>query len=357
MSSRELEVVATHNQRFALNTRADPNTSQHRDWAAFVGFVLGDGGVIFPIQGPPYLLVTQVKDDGVTYIDGIVRRLQRQLPHLGLRRKRPTQRNPVYTCICRHQGVVEFFKPMVVGPRSYDPDNDDHVKNYEAHHYHSIADGPQDHDIPLPARRKRGGKWRYIRRWMGDGHAVWLTKIDKFTARAILEGFAAADGLMAHLKRSWGRGGRRPYRISNPPLFDGNLVQVYNSSLPLIEDLSMLAGIGEVHPIPSRVTNLADAGAIGHIGARQINRNATQWMVGMHYRKCVPLRKPLPYLNPRHDGFVYTIVMPSKHCFLARRRVMWDPDVPGQSVRTGETFMKPFLTTGFAPEHPEPPVL
>ncbi|SPO36609.1 uncharacterized protein PSFLO_02080 [Pseudozyma flocculosa] len=137
------------------------------NWARLVGFVLGDGGVVEPTNQQRYLEVSQVKPEDLTYIRNLINRLNVALPLLRLRLEtQEAAREQRWTSW--KADVVDFFWPLVFRPRSYDPLDDQHVREYDASHYHKIADTPDNIVNAVP--RADGfcpGDWGYLRCWLG----------------------------------------------------------------------------------------------------------------------------------------------------------------------------------------------
>jgi hypothetical protein len=172
----------------------------------------------------------------------------------------------------------------------------------------------------------------------------------------MIKGIAAADGEWRLLLKARsdtggsGRGGGSAKRVKltmesvqaeqlDVPLINRGVVRVFNSSIPLMHDLSVLGQLAD-----ARVNigvNHKKGEWMPSIGS---NANATGWRISFSFAAselAVAAPKPELYDNPRHDGFVYCLTVPNSN-FLARRTVEYSDN--DKTLEVLDAAQKPFFT-------------
>ena len=322
------------------------------DWCRFIGLIMGDGGInqIVNQQGRDYYYISifqrDTKPAAKAYIESLLDRLASKIPGFVVNPPSKAQ-NGMHKWLISHAGMYQFFLPMIRGPRSYNPLDDTMNRTYQAPHYMASSRSGNETILPTPAGWKKGNWW-YLRRWM---YYYWLFLLARNQARAIIKGIAVADGAWSALVKArsntggTGRGAKRKRSMDNVqtqqmavPLVNRGYVEVFNSSIPLIHDLSVLG-----HLADTRVNigvNHKKGEWMPSIGSYA---NATGWRVSFAFADSeltVATPKPELYTNPQHDGFVYCLTVPNDN-FLARRTVKYTNTTPPQ---VQEPAQKPFFT-------------
>jgi len=328
------------------------------DWCRFIGLVMGDGGInhITNAQGQEYYYI-QIhqcagKPDAKAYIEDLLERLAAKLPGFVIDPPCVTGVKEKHTWTINHRDMYDFFLPMIRGPQSYDPLDDAMCRTYRGPRYQALSKSDNEPILPVPAGWKTGNWW-YLRRWM---YYSWLYLLARNQARAMIKGIAAADGEWSLLLKARsdtggsGRGGGRAKRIKLSmdsvqaeqlavPLVNRGVVRVFNSSIPLMHDMSVLGLLAD-----TRVNigvNHKKGDWMPSIGS---NANATGWRISFSFANSeltVAAPKPELYDNPRHDGYVYCLTVPNGN-FLARRTVEYSDNDKTQEVL--DAAQKPFYT-------------
>ena len=222
-----------------------------------------------------------------------------------------------------------FFIPMVRGPQQFNPFDDDECRAYDAATHRQIEGTARDVPRPMPQKQEASAnvpaqdsalsRWMYLRRWYGP----WISDLDAVSARAIIEGHAAADGHWGQLEKVWAQAAAPgTFRPSSPPLAACQSLLIYTSSIPMVNDLTVLAQMAGAH------TTQAVHHAKGEARGKSISKSIT-WRLCLAYseeKRWIALPKPEIAPNPHHDGFVYCLTLPNDS-FLARRSLEWDPTV------------------------------
>ncbi|KAK3701581.1 DNA-directed RNA polymerase III complex subunit Rpc2 [Vermiconidia calcicola] len=322
------------------------------DWCRFIGLVMGDGGIKHTVnqQGRDYYYISiyqrDTKPAAKAYIENLLDRLAAKIP--GFVVNPPSVRQDgMHNWLINHPGMYQFFLPMVRGPQSYNPLDDTMCRTYQAPHYMALSRSGNETILPTPAGWKKGNWW-YLRRWM---HYYWLFLLARNQARAIIKGIAVADGAWLALVKARsntggtgrGRGTKRKLddvqtQQMDVPLVNRGYVSVFNSSIPLIHDLSVLG-----HLADTRVNIAFNHQKGDNMPSIGCTANATGWRISFAFADSeltVATPKPEPYTNPQHDGFVYCLTVPNDN-FLARRTVQYT-NITTQQVQ--EAAQKPFFT-------------
>ena len=328
------------------------------DWCRFVGLVMGDGGInhITNAQGKEYyyIYIHQCvgKPAATAYIEDLLKRLAAKLPGFVINSPCVSGVKEKHTWTINHRDMYYFFLPMVRGPQSYDPLDDAMCRTYQAPHYQALSRSDNEPILPVPAGWKTGNWW-YLRRWM---YYSWLYLLARNQARAIIKGIAVADGAWSLLLKAQsdnsgsgcGGGGAKRIKLSMDsvqseqlavPFINRGVVRVFNSSIPLMHDMSVLGLLAD-----TRVNigvNHKKGEWMPSIGS---NANAIRWRISFAFADsalAVGAPKPEPYDNPRHDGFVYCLTVPNGN-FLARRTVQYSDNDKTQEIL--DPAQKPFYT-------------
>ena len=331
--------------------------AQNLDFCRLIGLVLGDGGIEHTVNKEQrhyyYTTVHQTvaKAEAVEYIEGVLTRLSTaDKATFAYSVGAGTKGKNTYRFACR--ALYDFFEPMMRGVVGFDPLNDAHVQAYDhATAYERVTTGDAvecEMSKPLSGAAMTSGAWSYMRRWL---FYSWRFRLSRAQARALLEGFMAADGQwsdVVHARSmeggvSSGRGHRSapnasdesappakraaaasesgqplaaPAGVEHVPLIYRGHVRGFNSSLPLINDLAALALLAEGRP------KIGIWHKKGDVVNKMAIANATCWslIVSLNAEELVAaLPKPMVYA---HDGHKYCITVPSGN-FLARRRAAW----------------------------------
>ncbi|KAK5132481.1 hypothetical protein LTR08_009027 [Meristemomyces frigidus] len=324
------------------------------DWCRFIGLIMGDGGICHQAtetgRNYYYIVLSQSssKPAAMADIEELLGRLAAKIPSLVV--SPPClQQNGMHKWQINHPGMYDFFLPMIRGPQSYDPLDDAMCRTYQAPHYMASSRLSNENILPAPAGWKRGNWW-YLRRWM---YYYWLFLLARNQARAIIKGIAAADGAWSALVKArsssggTGRGGGTKRKRSMDdvqtqqlavPLVNKGYVIVFNSSIPLIHDLSVLG-----HLADTRVSIAFNHQKGDDMPSISCTANATGWRISFAFADSeltVAAPKPERYTNPQHDGFVYCLTVPNDN-FLARRTVQYTNNTTQQ---VEEAAQKPFFT-------------
>lgn len=190
--------------------------------------------------------------------------------------------------------LYAFLEPMIMGPAGYDPQNIQHVSNFDRATFQQTVHDHHAHDN------------NETRRWFCYN---FLLSLSARQARAIIEGWIAADGSMTS---------------------QNDVLSGFTSSTPLMQDLTVLAQMAEARAQVEVQHQMGEAKA-----------SSISWRVTFSFAQdesLTPLPKPETYSNPMHDGFVYCVSLPNEN-FLARRKVQFSQD--GKVVEAG---LKPFFT-------------
>ena len=319
------------------------------DWCRFIGLIMGDGGIDRKTDPSGnerfYVRIQQSanKPAAKAYIVELLDRLQANIP--GFMVPSPTVYGDMHTWMIRHREIYYFFLPMIRGPRSYDPTDDAMCRTYQAPHYQALSRSGNEPILPVPAGWIEGNWW-YLRRWF---FYAWLLLLARNQARAIIKGIAVADGewslsLKARSDTGGtgrGGGGAKRRKLSDQmavPLVNRGVVRAFNSSIPLMHDLSVLGlladtrvNIGVNHEKGDWMPSIAHTA------------NAVGWRISFSFANSeltVGAPKPELYDNPHHDGFVYCLTVPNGN-FLARRTVQYS-DNTTQEIE--DPAQKPFFT-------------
>ncbi|ORY04269.1 hypothetical protein BCR34DRAFT_604917 [Clohesyomyces aquaticus] len=328
------------------------------DWCRFIGLVMDAGDInrITNAQGQEYYYI-QIhqcagKPAAKAYIEELLERLAAKLPSFVINPPCVSGVKEKHTWTINHRDMYHFFLPMIRGPQSYDPLDDAMCRTYQAPRYQALSRSDNEPILPVPAGWKTGNWW-YLRRWI---YYPWLYLLARNQARAIIKGIAAADGEWGLLLKARsdtggsGRGGGGVKRIklsiesAQPeqlvvPLISRGVVRVFNSSIPLMHDMSVLGLLAD-----ARVkigVNHRKGDWMPSIGS---NANATGWRISFSFSDselAVAAPKPEPYDNPRHDGFVYCLTV-SNGNFLARRTIEYSDN--GKTQEVLDAAQKPFYT-------------
>jgi len=303
------------------------------DWCQFIGLVMGDGGInrTTNAQGQDeyYTQIHQCTRKPATkgHIEDLLERLAAKLPGFVINTPCVSGVEDKHTWAINHRDTYHFFLPMMRGPQSYDPLDDVMCRTYQAPRYQALSRSDDEPNVPVPAGWKTGDWW-YLRRWI---YHPWLYLLARNQARAMIEGIAAADGEWSPLSKTQSTTGRSP--------IDGGVVQAFNSSIPLIHDMSVLGLLAGTKVSIS--VNHKKGEWSSRIGS---NANATGWRISFDFADtelAVAAPRPEPYDNPRHDGFVYCLTV-SNGNFLARRAVEYSSNDKAQEVL--DAAQKPFYT-------------
>jgi len=268
-------------------------------------------------------------------------------------------------CIANDE-LYEFLMPMIRGPIGYEPTSVEMVTSYERCQYSTSTQDATTNSLT----RVDGDRWFHLRRWL---FYSFILKLSTRQARAIIEGWVAADGAMSTLrtalmrddepivdsglgnKRSLevdeesltnkvGRGNENNKVVNSDKTFakydiihDGNTstkvpylgqkyVSGFTSSTPLMHDLTMLG----------TMANARTHVAVHHQKGEKmpsISSTATTvcWRVSFSFaenEKLAPLPKPVrcDLEASLHDGFLYCLTVPHGN-FLARRKFQFGEDL------------------------------
>lgn len=295
------------------------------DWCRFIGFIVGNGGV--EKCGNDYythIFQSNNKSAGKQYVLNLVDRLYKYDPIL-FDHSVSTYDDKVDWRF-KHVALYNYFLPITVGPIGYDPLNDTHCRTYSQSHYRSqgIVD-----DIQLEVTMNRGD-WLYLRRWM---YYDWIFTLHVDQARALLEGYVAADGDWSSLIQSMEHSSHQPPRVHR------EFIRAYSSSIPLVQDLTII-GI----QAQARVSVTANHQKDQFMPSINSTSRAVGWRVQFNFDEIelsTPLPKPSSYINPRHNGMIYCLSLANGN-FLARRQIQWT-DATGQRI-PDISFNHPFIT-------------
>lgn len=318
------------------------------DWCRFIGLVMGDGGIkhITHAQGGEYYSI-QIhqcvgKPVAKAYIEDVLERLADKLPGFVVNKSCVTGVKEKHTWTINHRGMYDFFLPMVRGPQSFNPVDDAMCRTYQAHHYQASSSSGNEHVLPVPSGWETGNWW-FLRRWF---YYSWLFLLARDQARAMIGGIAAAAGewaLLVTAQSSTSGGGRRDntmkktklsFETAGPegaavPLTKRGVVRVFNSSIPLLHDLSVLGLLADTRV--NFEVNHSKGEWIPSIGS---TANATGWRISFAFADSeltVAAPKPDLYDNPRHDGYVYCVTVANGN-FLARRSIEYSDNDKVQEV-------------------------
>ncbi|KAF2848204.1 beta and beta-prime subunits of DNA dependent RNA-polymerase [Plenodomus tracheiphilus IPT5] len=287
------------------------------DWCRLVGLVMGDGGInrITNAQGQDDCAIQihqfAKKPAAKAYIEALLERMAAKLPGFVVNPPCVSDVKEKHTWTINHRDMYDFFLPMIRGPQSYDPLDDAMCRTYQAPHYQAMSRSDNEPILPVPAGWKAEHWWK-LRRWISY---PWLYLLARDQARAVIKGVAAFDGEC------------------------GGVVRVFNSSLPLMHDMSVLGLLAD-----TRVNIGVDHKKGEWMPSIRSNANATGWRMSFSFADselAVAAPKPKSYKNPRHDGFVYCLTVPNGN-FLARRTVEYSDNEKNQVVL--DAAQKPFYT-------------
>lgn len=339
-----------------LSTEFVEDEASNLDWCRFVGLIMGDGRIQLLTSstgretGVIRIFQSASKPDAKKYIEELFERLAASDPGFVIPAPIVRQQSQMYVWTITHRGMYDFFLPMIRGPQSYDPLDDAMCKAYQAPHYRTLSKSGNEQVLPSPAGWKKGNWW-YLRRWF---YYDWLFLLSRNQARAIIKGIAVADGEWATVLKArsdtggTGRGGGKngkKVKLSSDdvqkavPLISRAYVVVFNSSIPLMHDLSVLGHLADTRVSFGLMHKKGDW--MPSIG---IHANANGWRIAFAFADSeltVAAPKPEPYQNPHHDGFVYCLTVPNGN-FLARRTVEYTNDDNAQQIQ--DVRQKPFYT-------------
>ncbi|KAK4955171.1 hypothetical protein LTR10_007366 [Elasticomyces elasticus] len=322
------------------------------DWCRFVGLVMGDGGV-FQNGNNHYVKLYQstAKPGALAYIEELLDRLAASLPgffKVNPPTKSASRESQMCTWSINNRDMYYFFLPMIRGPQAYDPTDDAMCRSYEATHFQALAHSGNEPVLATPGGWVRG-KWWYLRRWI---YYTWLYLLARNQARAMIKGMAVADGewsLLLKARSDTGGSGRGVKRVKlmddvqssqmAVPLVNRGVVRVFNSSIPLMHDLSVLGVLAD-----TRVNLGVNHKKGEYMPTLDLNANATGWRISFSFADSelsVAAPKPELYVNPLDDGFVYCLTVPNGN-FMARRTTHYDQSVTTQEVVAAG--QKPFFT-------------
>lgn len=328
------------------------------DWCRFIGLVMGDGGInrITDTKGQEYYNIQihqcATKPGALAYIEDLLERLAAKLPGFVFNPPCVSGIEEKYTWTINNRDIYHFFLPMIRGPQSYDPTDDEMCRNYQAPHHQALSSSENEPILPVP-KDWETGNWWYLRRWM---YYPWLYLLARDQARAIIKGLAAANGewgLLLEARSSTdgnGRvgGGAKRIKLSMEsvqseqladPLINRGVVRVFNSSIPLMHDMSVLGLLAD-----TRVNIGVNHKKGEWMPSSGSKANATGWRISFSLADSeltVAAPKPEPYDNPRHDGFVYCLTV-SNGNFLTRRTIEYSDNNNTQEVL--DAAQKPFYT-------------
>jgi DNA-directed RNA polymerase I subunit RPA2 len=197
--------------------------------------------------------------------------------------------------------VALFVAPMLVGAVGFDPRCDAAVQRYDhgdAYRRARAGDANECIDVTVLTDADRAALYRR-RRWL---HYSWLPLLSRDQARAMLRGLAVSsiDRVNA----------------------DSDDVSVQCDSLPLANDVTMLAVLAEGRPA--------------------VFSDETSWTVTVAYddeQRTTALPRPVEVSNPAHNGRVYCVTVANGN-FLARRRAHWGCK---RGTAVGEASLMPFF--------------
>lgn len=328
------------------------------DWCRFIGLVMGDGGIdrITNAQGQEHYNIQIHQSAGKpavkAYIEDLLDRLAARLPGFVIHPSRVSGIKEKHTWTINHREMYHFFLPMMRGPQSYDPLDDVMCRTYQAPRYQALSKSDNEPTLPVPAGWNTDNWWS-LRRWI---YHPWLYLLAQNQARAMIKGIAASRGewsLLLKAQSKSGGSGRscggadvtklsmesvQPEQLA-ASLINRAVVRVFNSSIPLMHDMSVLGMLAD-----TRVNidvNHKKGEWVPNIGS---NANATGWRISFTFADselAVAAPKPEPYDNPRHDGFVYCLTVPNGN-FLARRTIEYSDNDKTQEVL--DAAQKPFYT-------------
>ena len=302
------------------------------DWCRFIGFFIADGGLnhITNKEGREYWYVqlhqSNKKPKGLLWLRQLVQRIAVWWPIFNVVPFSNKENHKLTFTINCGRTMFDYLYPMISGPKSFDPFNDASCRSYSQAEYRAKLGTALDVEVVFTySDIVLLGDWLYLRRWFYYG---WIFLLCVRQARALLEGFIAADGEFSSLELALGGTSELHTRY----------VRGFNSSIPLIQDLSIVGLMAE-----TRVNF-----AVGHAKGQfmpSINSysRAVGWIISFSFDSpelTCPLPKPKAVVNPRHDGFLYCLTVPNG-AFMARRKVHWQPG-KGQTVL--DTYAQPFFT-------------
>jgi hypothetical protein len=293
------------------------------DWCRFIGFFIGDGDLEEwqnvsdgTVCRDVRLFQSENKPQDVAWVAGLLSRLEKRSSIFAS--TKGTDAKKLSTWRIRSDDLYNFLLPMVRGPRGYDPLSDSSVRDFERAQYTASASDE------APSGCVPGDGWSH-RRWF---FYTFMIHLSVRQARAIIEGWIAADGAMP------------PFLAASSEdevarLTPRDVVGV-TSSTPLMHDLSV---IGQMAECRTAVEVHHQKGEV----MQSIGSKATtvSWRISFAFaddERHAPLPKPIKYVNSNHDGFVYCITVGNGN-FLARRRVSF-----GAGVHVKEAGLSPFFT-------------
>ena len=300
------------------------NEQLNADWLRFVGFVLGDGGISHTtgtqtVRESHYVQLHQSenKPAGVQSVKTLLARLSIALPGV-FACGPPTLSGTKYTWTIPSRDLYNFFLPMITGPRSFDPTNEEHCISYDQSLYRARIGTPEDVEVVDHSLfDSTTGKVWDLRRWLYYG---WFFQLSKSQARAFLEGMTAANGELSTLLIT--RGG----------------LGIFSSSIPLVHDLFVLGTLAEARV--SLEINHKKGDDMPSIGTYSGAIGCRVSFAFGESEMTVALPQPREYINSVHDGFVYCLQVQNGN-FLSRRRTQWSLSHQREVVNVA---MKPFFT-------------
>jgi DNA-directed RNA polymerase beta subunit len=296
------------------------------DWCRLIGFMIGDGSTQL-YKNTYYVRIRQSKNKplGVAYIERILRALEAS-GSLEFRFDESYDENRrLSTYSTKSRALYDFFQPMMLGAVGFNPLDDQHVSAYD--HAATYEHVRRESAVDDFEHNQTDGKMHCLRRWM---YYEWVWSLSRDQARAILEGLTAADGAFATLTRA------QRNSTHNPPRVHTSYLQIFNSSLPLVNDISVLALMaeGRFYLMPWHKKG-------EHMPSIDSHATVNCWSASISFAEkelFSALPRPVLYNNPAHNGRVYCITVPNGN-FMARRKTLRSAD--GSIV---SPFMCPFFT-------------
>ena len=303
-----------------LPHNARQSKSFREDFMRLVGFIMGNGGIQHEAghngQQSYYLTLTQsslTKPNAYDWLSTLLRRIALLWPIIAAKPSTDGRNRCTWRIACG-QEVYAWFLPMFYGPRSYDPLNDQLCKSYSQAEYRSKTGTNKDFNTRLTpdgssfVARLSLGRWLYY---------DWIFKLSTSQSRALIEGFAAANGQWSLLEAS----------LAGADIIHKQYVSVRVRSIPLLHDLSIVGLMANSDvKVSVRGRKAYDKTSNGRMSDSR--SCAVNWLIRFNLdanEHVTPLPRPRIVTNPRHDGYVYCLSVANSN-FMARRKMEWAND-------------------------------
>lgn len=316
---------------------------QQTTFLQFVGFFIGDGGLVRPSEHTYYIRLWQSKPEGKAWIESVLGRLQ-----LAYRKCETSKR--LHSYIISSQPLFAWLRPLVMGPSGFNPFDAADAEAYpdftvraipEDEHLAYEGDGPYENEEPITESGEEAndiainGKFFYHRRWLGGERMNEVfSRLSGAQLKALVLGWMMADGEMTTLE-------------------DGKTWRGFTSSVPLAHSLmqiGVMAG-ASVGIVRDRVVGSVTERSDGLKVKARVDGWCISFNFSQHAKLGVPtcdIPRPVP-IDAGHrvayqpaDKSVYCIeVQDNGNFFTMRKR---GSRISGHSKAEGTVHMPVMLT-------------